>query len=83
MIRGMQSLVEKQRGTLARLAGKMNALSPLGTLKRGYAVPLDQDGALLKGVSDFTVGREFRLRVLDGRIRAETKDIEPEEVDRE
>lgn len=59
----------------------MDALSPLSTLSRGYAVPLDAGGRVLRKTSDFLPGKSFELRVLDGRIEAETKKIEREKVD--
>jgi exonuclease VII large subunit len=59
----------------------MDALSPLSTLKRGYAVPLAPNGRLLRSKRDFFPGEEFRLRVLDGRIQARTTRIEEDEVD--
>jgi len=83
VVQGVLALVESRRQLLARVAGKMDALSPLGTLRRGYAVPLGPDGKLLRAVSHFKAGETFHLRVLDGRVRAETTGIEPEEVDRD
>lgn len=78
--REIRSMVRARREALGRLAGKMDALSPLSTLKRGYAVPLDSTGAVLRAVRDFLPGKEFQLRVVDGRIRCgtlETTNIEP------
>lgn len=80
---GITTLVEDRRNALARLAGKLDALSPLGTMRRGFAVPLSLQGALLRGVADFRAGESFLLRVVDGRIRAETHEIESDEVDRD
>ncbi len=73
MERGMWALLAAKRGVLERLGGKMDALSPLSTLRRGYAVPLDARGHLLRGVRDFLPGRMFELRVVDGRVACETK----------
>jgi exonuclease VII large subunit len=58
----------------------MDALSPLSTLRRGYAVPLDQEGRLLRGIRDFTVGLEFDLRVVDGKVRCESLGTRNDEV---
>lgn len=80
-IRAMRSLLQSRRVALGRLGEKMDALSPLSTLSRGYAVPLDDDGRVLRKTSDFLPGESFRLRVLDGRVEAETKRIEREEAD--
>lgn len=59
------------RRDAARLAGAsaaMEALSPLSTLARGYAVPLDGEGRLLRGVAEFEPELAFRLRVVDGSV---------------
>ncbi|MEX0935435.1 MAG: exodeoxyribonuclease VII large subunit, partial [Gemmatimonadota bacterium] len=63
---------------LGSVAGKVEALSPLSTLKRGYAVPLGPEGRVLKSTGAFHVGGRFDLRVVDGRIRCETIDVTEE-----
>ena len=79
----MRALVERRRQWLARSAGKVEALSPLSTMKRGYAVPLDPEGRVLRGVDDFSAGDDFVLRVVDGRVRCragETTDASDEVI---
>ncbi len=78
--RAIGSVLQNRRFALVRLGEKMDALSPLSTLKRGYAVPLDPTGRVLRTAADFAPGDTFQLRVLDGRIQAETKRIQTEEV---
>ena len=60
--------IQRERARLAKAAAAMEALSPISTLARGYAVPLDADGRLLRTVGDFPPAREFRLRVVDGNV---------------
>lgn len=69
-----------RRARLERAAGRLDALSPLGTLRRGYAVPLDADGNVLRRADDFETGEAFRLRVTDGNIhcRTESRGAAPE-----
>jgi len=64
---------------LAALAGKLEALSPLATLERGYAVARSTDGAVLKKVSDFPPGRGFVLRVQDGSVACDAREQLSEE----
>jgi exodeoxyribonuclease VII large subunit len=45
-------------------------LSPLKVLGRGYAVPVGDDGRVLKRRADFSVNQTFRLRVSDGDVHA-------------
>jgi len=78
LARRMDALLGRRREALLRLAGTMDALSPLSTLRRGYAVPLDDSGRLLRAVREFPVGGVFQLRVVDGRVRCETLETQNE-----
>ena len=78
--RGGKRLVELARRSLdirkARrdaVGGRLNALSPLGILDRGYAVPVGGEGRVLRRAADFEVGAEFLLRVADGEVGAVTR----------
>jgi exodeoxyribonuclease VII large subunit len=59
-----------RRSLADRLGAQLDALSPLRVLGRGYAVPMDQDGRVLKRRADFIKDAEFRLRVADGDVPA-------------
>ena len=68
MTAGVRARVRREAGRLTEAAAAMEALSPLSTLARGYAVPMDRDGHLLRNIRDFSPGREFSLRVTDGYV---------------
>jgi len=55
---------------------RVRALSPLATLRRGYAVLSDADGALFSSVTGVGPGAELTIRVADGRINATVNDLE-------
>ncbi len=78
----LRTTLRERRARLSAVAGKMEALSPLGTLRRGYAVPLDGDGRVLRRIEDFPAGAEFGLRVIDGRVRARTEATEADPLER-
>jgi len=65
---------------LEAVAGRLDALSPLAALRRGYAVPLGEDGRILRSARQFEPGGRVRLRVVDGRVdcRVEGVSLEPE-----
>jgi exodeoxyribonuclease VII large subunit len=67
---GIDAVLETRRHLTDRLAAQLDALSPLRVLGRGYAVPLSEDGRVLKRRADFERDRAFRLRVSDGDVRA-------------
>ena len=71
----MRRIVHRRRERLGSLTGRVETLSPLSTLRRGYAVPLDAHSRVLRAVSEFRVGELFDLRVVDGRVRCETLDV--------
>jgi exodeoxyribonuclease VII large subunit len=79
--RRARALTSERRSILAACSGKLEALSPLGTLARGYAVARTREGRVLKARADFPPGLEFRLRVLDGTVIAQSGGIEGETAD--
>lgn len=73
----MSNQVEQRATRLAMLSGRLDALSPLRVLQRGFAVARDDRGKVLKTVRDFTEGNDFRLTVTDGDVRARVAGEEP------
>jgi exodeoxyribonuclease VII large subunit len=76
--RSVREAIHRKRERLGGMAGKVEALSPLSTLRRGYAVPLAPEGGVLRTTKDFRDHPLFHLRVVDGRILCQTNEIEPE-----
>ena len=62
--------IERHDHRLSVLGGRLDALSPLKILARGYALPRDADGRVLRRVAQFASGAAFRLRVSDGEVPA-------------
>lgn len=59
------------RHRLATLSGKLDALSPLGVLKRGYSIAFALPGrTVLKDAATVAPGQELEIRLMKGRIRA-------------
>ncbi len=73
------SLTRDRRTELAARAAKLEALSPLATLRRGYAVAETERGAALRSVKDVRSGDRLRLRLPDGEMSAEVGEIFPNE----
>ena len=63
--------VALQAARLAQVAGRMDVLSPLSTLRRGYALPQDAAGHVLRTTAELPPGRRFSLRVSDGSVPCE------------
>jgi exodeoxyribonuclease VII large subunit len=65
---GIAERLRRRRERLLRSAARLEALSPLAALRRGYAVPMDRGGRILRRVAAFQPGAAFRLRVVDGTV---------------
>lgn len=66
------------RAVMMSAAARLNALSPLATLARGYVVARDAKGRTMSRVSQFETGKPFELLLQDGRIDATADVIRPE-----
>jgi exodeoxyribonuclease VII large subunit len=71
-----ERVVLRKRSTIGTAAARLNALSPLATLSRGYAVARDADGGALTSVQHFKPGLDFELLLHDGKVNAETRSVE-------
>jgi len=72
-------IVARKRALLGTSAARLNALSPLATLSRGYAVARDERGRALTSARHFSPGLRFNLLLRDGRIAAETEEVTPDD----
>ncbi len=70
-------LVERRRSRVESLAGQLNALSPLNTLARGFAVARTPEGATLSGREQFVPGAPFDLWLRDGVVSAVAGESRP------
>jgi exodeoxyribonuclease VII large subunit len=61
---------------LVHQIARIRALSPLATLRRGYAVLSDADGQALSSVATLEPGHDLHIRVADGRIGATTTSVD-------
>jgi exodeoxyribonuclease VII large subunit len=66
--------LERSRHRLAAASGRLDALSPLKILERGYAVARDRDGRVLRRTAQFPAGLRFTLRLSDGEVPARAGD---------
>lgn len=71
--------VERRRARFRAVAGRVEALSPLATLARGYAVARTPDGTAISRVAQLAVGDRFALRLLDGDVDAIADGVRPAE----
>jgi exodeoxyribonuclease VII large subunit len=75
--RSAQRATERRRAQVELLGARLDALSPLATLARGYAVARGANGQSLSTARDFVPGEPFTLVVRDGDIAARTESVTP------
>jgi exodeoxyribonuclease VII large subunit len=68
---------ERRRARLETAAARLNGVSPLATLARGYALAREPGGSTLTSVSRFEPGAAFELLLRDGRVNARAASVDP------
>jgi exodeoxyribonuclease VII large subunit len=65
---------------LDRASARLEALSPLAVLSRGYAIVYAADGTLLRSAAETTPGQTIRARLAQGTLEAEVKQTKMDET---
>ena len=65
--------VAEKHKIMSELCGKLDAMSPLAVLKRGYAIAEDGE-KVVKQVGDLPIGKLFKLTLSDGSRKCEVKE---------
>ena len=68
--------------SLTRLELRLQALDPFEPLRRGYAVAFDEEGRILRSVSDTAPGRMFSVTLADGQVVGSVTAVTPEPPDK-
>ena len=74
--RAFRHRLDRGEDDLAHQLARIRALSPLATLRRGYAVLSDAEGHALSSVATLEPGQDLHIRVADGRIGATTTSVD-------
>ena len=72
----MTRFVADKNGILKLFAAKLNLLSPLSILSRGYSLTYDKEGNLLRSVDQTKRHQQIRVRLGDGSLRCEVLEKE-------
>jgi exodeoxyribonuclease VII large subunit len=72
VVNSMTFKMNDEKAKIALLSSKLNALSPLNVLSRGYAIAYN-DNKPIKSVSDVKKGDNIKIQVTDGEFFAEVK----------
>ncbi len=71
---GTQS-VQRKRQRFVALTAKLDAMSPLKVLTRGYAMTQTEDGTVLRSVQQIQIGEKIRVSLNDGSLTAAVTDV--------
>lgn len=72
----MRALLARRSAQVREFAARLESLSPLKVLERGYALVFDSFGNLIKSAEQVKVGDEITAKVARGEIHAEVTDNE-------
>lgn len=65
---GVRLALDRDGERFSVAAGKLQSLSPLGVLSRGYAIAFDATGRIIKRADAVTSGELVRVRVAEGEM---------------
>ena len=69
------ALLNRERERFVRLAAKLDAMSPLKVLGRGYSMALNENGQLIKTIHAVTVGETMTVSFSDGKAVTEVREV--------
>ena len=68
--RCLRHRIEAATGDLTHTVARLRALSPVATLRRGYAIVQRRDGHVVRSPSEVTAGEALRIRLAEGELAA-------------
>ena len=74
----MEAILAAKRLRFQRETAKLEALNPLSVVTRGYSAVFDEKNHLIKSISQINEGDVISFMLTDGTVRAEVKEIQPE-----
>lgn len=70
MERALRNTIERRKLAFGQVTGKLEALSPLKVLERGYAIARNEQGHVLRKRSEAKPGESFSVVFTDGEAKA-------------
>lgn len=68
-----KEIINNKIRAFTQITAKLDTLSPLKTLLRGYSIATDIDGRVLKDAEDFNSNDEFKLKLHNGDVNCLVK----------
>ena len=70
VLKEAEDVKKEAKTSFVKETAKLDSLSPLKTLTRGYSIVTEQDGKIIKSVNDLNSGEKVNLRLSDGQKTA-------------
>ena len=71
----LDAAMTRKKNEYLRAASKLDALSPLKVLSRGYAIAMDEDGRAVKDSSGVRAGDKLTVRLASGALGCRVEDV--------
>ena len=72
MSQSYATLIKNRQASLNEKSSQLEALGPLATLKRGYAIVSDEtSGKIIRNSDEITEGEKLEIRLSSGALTAE------------
>lgn len=70
LLASQTQIVERKKRSYVEQTARLDAMSPLKVLTRGYAMAQTQDGSVLKSVTQVELGERIDVTFSDGKLSA-------------
>lgn len=78
MIAAQTQQIQRKRQRFIGETAKLEAMSPLKVLTRGYSIVSSDDGTVLHSIQQTASGEEIHVKLSDGSLRATVTDVKEE-----
>lgn len=78
LLSGVKTNINTNQERLSALCGRLNALSPLAVLSRGYAVVKDENQSIIKSVDTVKKGQTIEVQIADGNLLCKIEEAKHE-----
>lgn len=73
---GVRGIVDDKQKSLKICMAKLDALSPLKVLDRGFAIAENESGRIIRNADDVEVGEQVNLRLAKGSLKTRVESID-------
>src|SRR5699024_8528356 len=71
----VNNIMNNNKNTLQQIGNKLNLLSHLSSLERGYNITIDNKSKVIKSISDVEIDEKISLILKDGILNAKVENI--------